>query len=71
METLFSVGADIEINIKGHVVEYTMRESAGDCYTIEFDDGLDRMDGSRKLRVYLSTKDLLMAGAKEVNSAEK
>ena len=51
MVTLYDVGDEIEIVLKGKVKQYTVSES-GDCYTIELTNGNLPTD---EIRVYLDT----------------
>lgn len=54
MKTLFDIGDEIEVNLKGIVKEFSLSES-GDCYIIELTDLLShRLD-----RVYLSSSMLI------------
>jgi len=51
MTTLYDIGDEVEIVLKGKVKQYTVSES-GDCYTIELTNGNLPTDG---IRVYLDT----------------
>lgn len=51
MTTLYDIGDEVEIVLKGKVKQYTVSES-GDCYTIELTNNNLTTDG---IRVYLDT----------------
>lgn len=52
MRTLFDIGDEINVTLKGRIIEYSASQS-GDCYTIELTD-----QKNQRSRVYLSSLDL-------------
>lgn len=59
MRTLFDIGDEINVTLKGRIIEYSASQS-GDCYTIELTD-----QKNQRSRVYLSSSDLENASIKE------
>lgn len=65
MITLYDIGDEIEITLKGKIKQYTVSEN-GDCYTIELNNNGGINDG---IKVYLDTpalKTILKNNAKEL-----
>ena len=52
MKTLFDIGDEINVTLKGKVIEYSASKN-GDCYTIELTH-----PRNQRSRVYLSSSDL-------------
>lgn len=53
MNTLFDIGEEVNLTLKGKVIGYSASLSSGDCYTIEISD-----TRNNNLRVYLDTDSL-------------
>lgn len=57
MKTLYDIGDEIEIRMRGVIKEYSASES-GDCYIIVLKNTSSDTTLSRDTRVYLSSDDL-------------
>lgn len=64
MTTLFDVGDEIEVTLRGKIKAYSIEEVGGDCYTIVLEDP-NLMHNTRGTYVYLDSEAL--KNAKKVN----
>lgn len=65
MTTLFDIGDEIQLTLKGKIKEYSISDRIGDCYTIELNDA-NTDNKNDKIRVYLDSDQLKLTNAKKV-----
>ena len=64
MTTLYDIGDEIEVRLKGRVIEFSLSKH-GDCYVVELTDLKERSD-----RVYLDSN-MLVSNSKLIKRANK
>lgn len=74
MTTLFDIGDEIEMTVKGKIRSYSCEKKEGildDCFVIEMEPGASKGSYSGDFRLYMSTDMLMAAEAKKVEKEEK
>lgn len=69
MTTIFNVGDEIKMTLRGRIIEYTASLN-GDCYVVELRARDTNGHKNDWLRVYLDTESLLLGNAERVVNEE-